>query len=174
MTDAASTLNAQQTLFLSCYLGEANRNATRAAEMAGYKHPRQAGARLLSKRVIRDEIARWSADVLRFGIAQRDKRIEELDDLKNRHLQVIRERAEAYSNETAPGARTGLLVRQERVIGSGDTAEKIVEFRLDEAVTDAVLKLHAQVAKELGQWTDKVDVGGDFLQALREFGREPA
>lgn len=39
----------RQRLFVSYYLGVANHNATKAAEMAGYKFPGETGCRLLKK-----------------------------------------------------------------------------------------------------------------------------
>lgn len=169
---STSELTPRQELFVSLYLGECQQNATCAAEKAGYKHPRQMGARQLSKVVIREAIDAWRLDIKRLAITQINERLYVLNDLKAKYLQVIAERAEKYATEKdAPGASTGLLARQERVIGSGDAALHVVEFKADTAITDAIQNLDAQAAKELGQWTDKIDVSGNFLDALRAFGR---
>jgi phage terminase small subunit len=45
---ADSTLTTKQQEFIAAYLGEAHGNATEAARMAGYTHPKQQGSRLLS------------------------------------------------------------------------------------------------------------------------------
>jgi hypothetical protein len=41
-------MTSKQELFVSYYLGESAGNATKAAAMAGFKHPRSAGSRLLT------------------------------------------------------------------------------------------------------------------------------
>jgi phage terminase small subunit len=159
--ESPKQLNSRQTLFLSFYLGECQQNATRAAQMAGYKKPLQQGPRLLGNVGIRAAIEEWRADVKRLAITQVNERLAVLDDIKRKYLQIISERADAYAKEqNAPGASTGLLVRQEKVIGSGDAAMHIVEWKADTAITDAIQKLDEQAAKELGQWTEKVDVSG--------------
>ena len=47
-------LTLKQRLFVEAYLGEANGNATKAARIAGYGQPRQAGSRMLSNVDIRE------------------------------------------------------------------------------------------------------------------------
>ena len=46
-------LSVKERLFVHYFLGEANQNATEAARLAGYAHPRQLGSRLLAKVGIR-------------------------------------------------------------------------------------------------------------------------
>jgi hypothetical protein len=53
-------MTSKQELFVSYYLGEASGNATKAAAMAGFKHPRMAGSRLMTF----DDIARAIAEKL--------------------------------------------------------------------------------------------------------------
>lgn len=59
MTD--STLTTKQELFVAAYLGAAHGNATEAARMAGYKTPRQEGARLLTNAVISARVSQHIA-----------------------------------------------------------------------------------------------------------------
>lgn len=50
-------LTTRQELFIAAYLGEAKGNATEAARIAGYKHPRQQGSRLLANADIAARVA---------------------------------------------------------------------------------------------------------------------
>jgi hypothetical protein len=53
---------------------------------------------------------------------------------------------------------TGLCVRRERVIGTGENAKLIEEYEVDTELLDAMAHLEKQVAIETGQWTEKQDV----------------
>src|SRR5690349_9153352 len=54
---AGPTLRLRRRRFVDAYVGAANGNATRAAEAAGYRHPKQTGSRLLTKVDVREAIA---------------------------------------------------------------------------------------------------------------------
>lgn len=59
---------------------------------------------------------------------------------------------------STPGGQSGLLVRKERIIGTGTTAERVVEYEVDTAHINAELKAMEYIAKEQGQWTDKTEI----------------
>ena len=154
-------LNEQQIAFVGFYLGEARWNATRAADMAGYKHPLTQGPRLLGNVLVQAQIDEWRQEVKKRAIANVEYRIAKLDDLERRYWDLIEARAEDLRDDTdVSGGETGLLVRQEKVIGTGNSAQHIVEYKADVAVTKEIRELHKQAAQELGQWIEKNEHAG--------------
>lgn len=55
---AKGELTPRRKAFVKAYCGEARGNATLAARLAGFKHPKQAGAELLEQPVVQAAIAR--------------------------------------------------------------------------------------------------------------------
>lgn len=161
-------LNDRQMAFVAAYLNEARFNATKAAEIAGYKNARQNGTRLLSNIVIKAEIDRWRAEMKQSVIADSVYRVARMRELELKYFALIDARAVDLKDEAA-GGETGLLVRQTKQIGGGPTAEKVVEYAADTAVTREIRELYKQVAQELGQWisrsdnTTKISVEADEL-----------
>lgn len=115
-----------------------------------------------------ENVAEIQRRMMRHAIAKRHKRLAVLDDLHVKLLQVVDERAAEYatlaesgSDETIPaGGTTGLMVRQLKQIGAGREAQVVEEFVVDVATVKAIQGLHEQAAKELGQWTEKLNVSG--------------
>jgi hypothetical protein len=62
--------------------------------------------------------------------------------------------------EEAAGGSTGLLVRTEKVIGTGDKATKITEYAVDTALLKELRAHEQQAAQELGQWLEKKELSG--------------
>ena len=151
-------LNEQQIAFVGFYLGEARWNATRAADMAGYKHPNTQGPRLLVNVGVQAHIEAWRAEVKKRAIANSEYRVAKLDDLEKRYWDLIDARAEELAE--IPGGDTGLLVKVEKVIGTGNSAQHITEYKTDTAVTKEIRELHKQAAQELGQWIEKNEHAG--------------
>ena len=89
--------------------------------------------------------------VLRLPIAQKRKRVEILNELKAKILQVIEERAREYAGE-APGSGTGILAKTIKQVGVGQNMQIIEEWAIDVSAIREILKLDEQTAKELGQW----------------------
>ena len=74
--------------------------------------------------------------------------------------QLIEERAVAPEMQDVPGGKTGLLVRDRKTIGSGESAEVIDVFRVDVGLLRSLLEIEKQAAIETGQWTEKREVTG--------------
>lgn len=123
--------------------------------------------------LIGDNIGRIQAGMLKLAIAKKHKRLEALDTLHTKAIQVIDDRARRHAEElgddetpvsatkrlfgdmTPAEAATGLLVRQETANNSGI---KTVNWSVDTGLIRKIRALQEQAAKELGQWQDKVDV----------------
>lgn len=102
-------------------------------------------------------------------IASKLERVQDYQDIRSRLKQLIDQRAElaaqavldnpgselAQEIEAVPGAKTGLLVRKEKVMGQGAAARTIVEWEIDRAAIELLLAVDKQAAQELGQWIEK-------------------
>lgn len=158
---------------MAAYLGEANRNATEAARMAGYKHPGQQGHALLKKLEIQAAITNYLAEIKRKGIAVQQNRIDALVDRHKLLYQVIAERAEHEFFADVPGGKTGIVVKHlktvrhiyERDPSDPESEEHQVaieqwETGIDTALLKELREHEKQVAQELGEWTEKTEVSG--------------
>lgn len=108
-----------------------------------------------------DNIGQIQAGMLRLTIAKKHRRLAVLDDLHDKLLTVVQERAADYAahgtngGDVPAGGGTGLIVRQLKQIGSGRDAYVVEEFAVDTALVREIRATHEQAAKELGQWIDK-------------------
>lgn len=98
--------------------------------------------------------------------SDRNRRITSLDALARSLDQVMLERGEFYNNlaqaedKVIPGGRTGLIVRQRRMIGTGPKAEIIEEDMIDRALISEYKDTLIHIAKERGEWSDKREISG--------------
>jgi transposase-like protein len=104
-------------------------------------------------------------ELLSVGVAAKEARISALQDRHLRLQRIIEERAEAAmadpDSRDVPGAASGLLVRKVRVTGSGRTAERVVEWVLDDSVLKEIRAVEEHIAKELGEWQPSIAVNVD-------------
>ncbi len=138
-----------------------------------------------------DNVGRIQAGMLKLAIAKKHKRLQALDTLHDKALQVIHDRAARHAEElrdadspvtatkrlfgdnTPAEAATGLLVKQESVNNSG---MKTVNWAVDTRLIKEIRALHEQAAKELGQWIEKgektqnVNVRIMAEQVIQEYG----
>lgn len=57
-----------------------------------------------------------------------------------------------------PGGRTGLMIRTEKVIGTGALAKRVVEYAVDFDHVQAEVATMQYIARESGQWSEKTEV----------------
>jgi hypothetical protein len=89
-----------------------------------------------------------------YAIYHRLLRVEQLDQRWQQMLDVIRQRAADPDHRKAPGGNTGLLVRTVKMIGAGDTAQRVEEFTFDAALVRELREHEKQAAQEFGQFKE--------------------
>lgn len=151
-------LNENRQRFVAAYLGEARRNATEAARIAGYKKPGQQGHALLKVLEIQQAIEAEREDVKQHSRLTMQRRLEILDDLTQRHLRLIEARAEGTKSDNIEGGDTGLLVRSQKSVNN----QTVTEYSADTAVVKELRELLKQTAIELGEWTEKRENSGQM------------
>jgi len=112
---------------------------------------------MFSERV-KSIVLAYSEKALRDGLARRERRVAVLNDMHNRMLSVIDERAEDEEMHKVPGGSTGLVTKQLKGIGKGDDFRVVEVFEVDTTLVRELRATQEQIAKELGQWVEKRDV----------------
>jgi len=108
-------------------------------------------------------------------ISTKEGRLIALNDRWLRLGSVIMARALEHRNISGGGS--GLLVKEERGVGSSSVAKVVEEYVVDFALLKEMRAMEQQAAIELGQWRNDAVVGGQTnLSALtddelREFNR---
>jgi hypothetical protein len=103
--------------------------------------------------VVAGHKAMWAAEIAQEGIANRQNRINALNERWELMQRVIKARA-ADATMTGAGHETGLLVRTYKP-GKYRVVE---EYRVDAGLLAELRAHEKQAAEELGQWTKKTDV----------------
>ena len=97
----------------------------------------------------------YAQRALKHGLARRERRVSVLNDLHQRMLQVIEERAADEGLAAVPGGKTGLITRNLKGIGKGEDFQIVEVFEVDTGTLREIRSTQEQVAKELGQWSEK-------------------
>lgn len=113
------------------------------------------------------------------GIADKQNRVGDLQDARQRIRALIEARAADLKDEV-PGGDTGLLVREPmlaKVYGTLSEedgqfiplgkSELVFKYAFDAAVLRELREVLKQAAQELGQWNEKGDTTGEML--VREY-----
>ena len=182
-------LSLKQAKFVAAYIGEANGNATQAARIAGYKGSdavlQVVGAENISKPMIAAAIAEHKAAIRAAGIANKQHRVDVLNDLAGRLLRTIAARAADASMKDIPGGAEGVVVRSYKAVTvytptgplGGDTLHPerdeepetlypakqtvlLAEYTVDTGTLAELRATLKQAAQEVGQWSEKSEVTG--------------
>lgn len=155
-------LTEKQLAFIAYYCGEANFNATKAAQMAGYSSARASGTENLANPRIKQRINDHLDEIRQHGYANKAVRIAELnslyEDLKYVQKSRAREAKRRYDDgEDIPEeAYSGVIVETVKTVGQTTTHE----WSFDKAWHDSALKTLDQIAKEVGDRDKKIEMSG--------------
>jgi hypothetical protein len=94
------------------------------------------------------------ARVVARGIAERQNRLDALNDRWHKMKAVISQRATNLASVPG-GGNTGLLVRQVKGIGKGEDFQVIEEYAVDTGLLREMREHEKHAAIELGEWTEK-------------------
>jgi hypothetical protein len=105
------------------------------------------------------QISQAFADhAMKYGLARRAKRLALLNRNHDKLEQVIAERAADPQLANVPGGTTGLITRTLKGIGKGDDYQVVEVYEVDTPTLREMRAIYDQVAEELGQKTNKLDV----------------
>lgn len=115
---------------------------------------------------VKEHLNEFSEHARSKGLARIDRRMAAYEDRHKRMSRVIRERARDMNDE-APGGGTGLLTRQYKVMGSGESATTITEYSVDTGLLREIRELEKQIAQDSGQWSEKIEHTGEGGEPLK-------
>jgi hypothetical protein len=125
---------------------------------------------------VEDLVSEFARKARRRGLAILERRVAALNDRWFRLQQIIEERAADPALAGVPGGSTGLIVRQVKAVKvweaeAADTdlsdcvptkqSQLVEEFAVDTGLLNELRQHEKQAAQELGQWTEKREIGGD-------------
>ncbi len=99
---------------------------------------------------------------MRNAIGRRARRVRALQDRWLRMQRVIEERGADAEFADVPGWTTGLLVRDAKMLGGGESAELVNVFKVDAGLLRELREHEKQAAQELGQWVDRGEISGSM------------
>ena len=147
---------------------------TKAYVKAGYSETGADGnaSRLIGNDRISARIEELQATISKSLVAQsiaiREARVRAQNDRWLKMHQVIAERGADPAMAEVPGGPTGLLVHHIKQIGGGEFAERVDEYEVDAGLLRELREHEMLAAKELGQWSEKVDVNVSDVDAAIE------
>ena len=109
---------------------------------------------------VRETVEKAGEEMARHAIARKVRRMRAYDERWRELQRVIAERAAAPEMQSVPGGKTGLLTRTVKLIGSGENAREVAEYRVDTALLKELRELEQQAAVEAGQWSTKHEARG--------------
>jgi hypothetical protein len=115
--------------------------------------------------------AAYAKRALKHGLARKECRLAVLNDLHQRMLQVIEERALSPDLANVPGGKTGLVTKTLKGIGKGDDFQVVEVYEVDTGTIAKICDVQKQVAEELGQWVRRSEVT-DMHRLFERMSRE--
>lgn len=109
----------------------------------------------------------WMAQFKAVGFGNKNMRINVLDDILGKMIDITKQRAKKYCNRKQPGVNTGLMTRTVKAVGHGNKTRIIRGWEFDNALVAEIKSTQVQIAKELGQWSEKVENSNTVL--VREY-----
>lgn len=110
------------------------------------------------QRRVREIVRAEREAILARGIAERQNRLDAMDERHQRLSLIFQERAQEPEMRKVPGGKGGFLVRRFKQIGTGPDATLVEEYEADVGLSRELRELEKQAAQELGQWTEKRDL----------------
>lgn len=102
----------------------------------------------------------YNEKAMKKGIARRERRITVLNDLHEKSLTVIKERAEDPELQNIPGGKTGLITKMLKGIGKGEDFQVVEVYEVDTGIMKEIRAIQEQVTEELGQKVTKHEHSG--------------
>jgi hypothetical protein len=89
-------------------------------------------------------------------VRRKSERLRQIEEVRRARAEVARLDPEWLSQ----GGSTGLVLRQEKILGRGESARFVVEYPLDTDLIKTEIALDDAIARELGQHVQRQEVTG--------------
>jgi transposase len=115
----------------------------------------------------------YAEKALKEGLALRENRLAVLGEMHEKLLTIVQERAGDPMLASVPGGKTGLVVRATKVVGK----QVYESFHTDTKLVKELRGVEEQIARELGQWQERIEVEdvslADVMAKARQRKPEP-
>ena len=105
---------------------------------------------------------------LNHGLAKKEKRLADLDEVYGKIQTVIAERANSPDLANIPGGKTGIVAKTLKGIGKGEDYQVVEVYEVDTPLIKEIRAIHQQYAEELGQRVEKHDVAVTAKEGVDE------
>ena len=119
---------------------------------------------------ISDELTALQNAMRREPIAKRRYRLRKLGELEQRAWTVVTERADDPDIAHVPGGKSGMVVRQIKIVGTGKMAREVEEYAYDTGLSRDLQAIYEQGAKEVGDWQERIDLSGSLTNTVQLIG----
>jgi hypothetical protein len=103
---------------------------------------------------VQEIVREYATRAMKHGLARVERRLTVLNEVHEKLLRVIAERAEDAELSGVPGGKTGLVVKTLRGIGRG----AVEVFEVDTGTIRELRAIQQQAAEELGQHVQRISV----------------
>lgn len=87
-------------------------------------------------------------------------------------LQIVEESAVDPMLAGIPGGKTGLIMRNMKGIGKGKEFRLVEQFQADTRLVKELRGVEEQIARELGQWQERIEVADTSLADIMAKARQ--
>src|SRR5579864_8431511 len=124
----------------------------------------------LFKRAVEDHLNAWMQQIHRKGIADRRRRIFQLNERWRKAQAIVQACAKDPEMRALPGGATGFIRKRIRAIPIGNQEfDQVTEFFFDAKLYQSLARIEEQAARELGQWDQKQE---RTIRRLSDLSRE--
>ena len=102
-----------------------------------------------------EHVEEYAKEVRRKWIASQMRRVAAQHDRWMRMQRVIEARADDPDMEKVPGGTTGLITRDWKTVGSGESAQIMPVYSVDTGLLRELREHEKLAAQELGQWEER-------------------
>lgn len=100
------------------------------------------------------------AAIVARGIADKQNRVNALNERWELMKRVVGERAVAEEMQRIAGGKTGLLAHDVKGVGKGDDFQLVDVYEVDTGLLRELREHEMQAAKEMGQWAERRELSG--------------
>jgi phage terminase small subunit len=106
---------------------------------------------------VADKAVESAAKLFELEITSKQDRVRRYAEIQERLWQIVEERSADPAMAKVPGGKSGFIVRQIKIIGTGANQRIVPEYVADTGLAREIRAINQQAAEELGQWKNELE-----------------
>jgi phage terminase small subunit len=106
---------------------------------------------------VADKAVESAAKLFELEITSKQDRVRRYAEIQERLWQIVEERSADPAMAKVPGGKSGFIVRQIKIIGTGANQRIVPEYVVDTGLAREIRAINQQAAEELGQWKNELE-----------------